>query len=146
MNRINPNSNHRQLTIIIPVLNEANNLPRLVESVRLHMPPSMNLQLIVVDNGSTDGTFEIATALGADVYRSGGAVASARNKGARKATSSVLAFLDADVAITESWGAAIERTVESINADEYILTGAWCRVRPKPDQAQRKPAEAYSIS
>ena len=97
----------------------------------------MNAQLIVVDNGSTDGTFELAESLGAEVYRSGGAVASARNKGARKAKASVLAFLDADVEITESWGDSIAQTVDSIISDENILTGAWYRIRNNPSFLER---------
>ena len=137
MNNTGANEDQPRLAIIVPVLNEADNLPRLVKSLRLHLPSSLSTQLIVVDNGSTDGTFELAKSLGAEVYRSGGAVASARNKGARKASSSVLAFLDADVEITESWGAEIEQTIENIVADEHILSGAWYRIRSNASFLER---------
>lgn len=51
----------RQLTIVIPTYNEAQNLPVLVDGLfRLELP---DLKLIVVDDGSPDGTGEIADQL-----------------------------------------------------------------------------------
>lgn len=44
------------VSIIATVLNEAENIPRLVESLLLQNPPAA--EVIVVDGGSTDGTWE----------------------------------------------------------------------------------------
>ena len=119
------------------MLNESRNLPRLFESLRLHLPSDINPQLIVVDNGSTDDTVNVASALGADVYHSSGTVAGSRNIGAKHATADVLTFLDADVEITESWGKEIDQTIEDIVEDETIITGAWYRVRKDPGLLER---------
>ena len=48
--------------IITPTYNEAENLPRFVKAVRSSLPDA---DLLVVDDGSPDGTGEIADALGA---------------------------------------------------------------------------------
>ncbi|MEN6536209.1 MAG: glycosyltransferase family 2 protein [Bryobacteraceae bacterium] len=52
------------LTVIIPCLNEEQG----IEKVLTRMPPFVD-EVIVVDNGSTDHTSEVASALGATVIR-----------------------------------------------------------------------------
>ncbi len=45
-----------QITVVIPALNEEGNIGRLVEEVFSVVPPGDLAQVIVVDDGSTDGT------------------------------------------------------------------------------------------
>jgi dolichol-phosphate mannosyltransferase len=52
----------RQLTIVIPTYNEAENLPRLIEA--LFELPLPDLKLLIVDDNSPDGTGAIAEELG----------------------------------------------------------------------------------
>ena len=54
----------RECAVIIPCFNEARNIAELVRSVRLFLP-----NVIVVDDGSTDGTSEKAARAGAAVVR-----------------------------------------------------------------------------
>ena len=49
--------------VVLPVLNEAENLPWVLE----RLPPGF--RAVVVDNGSTDGSAEVATERGATVVR-----------------------------------------------------------------------------
>jgi len=51
----------RQLTVVIPTYNEAENLPSLVDN--LFATPISNLKLIIVDDGSPDGTGQLAEEL-----------------------------------------------------------------------------------
>lgn len=51
----------RQLTVVIPTYNEAENLPALVEN--LFETPISNLKLVIVDDGSPDGTGQLAEEL-----------------------------------------------------------------------------------
>jgi len=51
----------RQLTVVIPTYNEAENLPSLVDS--LFETPIPNLKLVIVDDGSPDGTGQLAEEL-----------------------------------------------------------------------------------
>ncbi|WP_376791634.1 glycosyltransferase [Thermoflexus sp.] len=82
------------ISVIIPTLNEAAYLPRLLEALagQTRRPD----EVIVADAGSTDGTPEIARAWGAQVVP-GGRPAVGRNAGARIARGTWLVFLDADV-------------------------------------------------
>jgi glycosyltransferase involved in cell wall biosynthesis len=55
-----------RVAAIVPAYNEARNLPRLAERLRAHAPAC---DVCVVDDGSTDGTAEVAASLGLTVLR-----------------------------------------------------------------------------
>lgn len=85
------------VSVIIPVYNGERYLAEAIESVlaQTHRP----LEVIVVNDGSTDGSAALAAGFGPpvrvlDVARGGGVVA--RNQGAAVARGAWLAFLDAD--------------------------------------------------
>ena len=83
------------LSIIIPAKNEAQNLKLLLPEIRSRHPQA---ELIVVDDGSTDTTRDIAVSSGARCIRhnysvgNGGAI----KTGARAASGEILVFLDGD--------------------------------------------------
>lgn len=61
---------HRRMTgahigVIIPALNEEQSLPKVLAEI----PSALRAEVVVVDNGSTDATAEVATAAGARVVR-----------------------------------------------------------------------------
>jgi glycosyltransferase involved in cell wall biosynthesis len=56
-------NNMQKITALIPAHNEAGRIARVVEQARLHLP------VLVVDDGSTDGTASLAQAAGAEVLR-----------------------------------------------------------------------------
>jgi len=87
-----------ELSIIIPTLNERKYLPKLLKSIRNQHYD--DLEIIVADSNSTDGTREIAEEYGC-VLAKGGRPAIGRNNGARQARGSILLFLDCDVLLTE---------------------------------------------
>ena len=95
----NQSATHREprFSVIIPVYNSAATLARAVESVLAQSWPPY--EIIVVDDGSTDNSLEIARGFGASVRvltQANAGVSAARNRGARTATGDWLAFLDAD--------------------------------------------------
>jgi glycosyltransferase involved in cell wall biosynthesis len=83
-----------QVSVIIPALNEAESIGSVVAS----MPWSQIAECIVVDNGSTDGTGEIAAAAGARVITSPRGYGAAMHAGAAAAlsTSTILVCMDGD--------------------------------------------------
>jgi glycosyltransferase involved in cell wall biosynthesis len=77
------------ITVIIPALNEAESIGQVVGE----MPWDLIAECIVVDNGSTDGTAEIARAAGARV------VSSARGYGAACLTGSDAALVESEILV-----------------------------------------------
>jgi len=85
------------VSVIIPVFNGAEFLAEAVESVRAQNYAS--IEIIVVDDGSTDETSQVVQTLGTDllyVYQPNQGPAAARNFGLTLARSEIIAFLDAD--------------------------------------------------
>ena len=86
-----------RFSIVIPAYNAATTLARAIESVRAQSWPAH--EVIVVDDGSTDDTADVASQVGGAVRlirQPNSGVSAARNAGAAAATGDWLAFLDAD--------------------------------------------------
>ena len=99
------------LSFIIPVRNDADGLRRCLRAVAA-AADGLACEIIVVDNGSTDGSAKVAHEAGAAVVSAPGLrVSAVRNRGAAAATGELLAFVDADNEICRGWAhAAIEAT------------------------------------
>lgn len=52
-----------ELSVIIPCYNESDNLPRLFEAVAGSVPPDLAMEVIFVDNGSTDDSARVLAEL-----------------------------------------------------------------------------------
>ena len=88
-----------KVSVILPVHNRADVLPRAIESVLGQ--ELRDFELVVIDDGSTDGSAEVAELFGDERIRlirldrnRGGNVA--RNEGIRAARAPLIAFLDSD--------------------------------------------------
>lgn len=93
-----------QVTFIIPCYNEVNYISGCVHSIYNQSCDKDIYEIIVVDNGSTDGTQDVAASLGAKVITNSRRGASAsRNLGARYARGVFLAFVDADCILDPLW-------------------------------------------
>jgi len=90
------------LSIIIPTKNEQENLPRLLDSIRMQGFKEKELEIIVADASSNDRTREIAS-----IYRcrivGGGLPAIGRNNGAKCSFGDILIFKDADSPFPENF-------------------------------------------
>jgi len=89
---------HGRVSVIIPVYNGSAFLAEAVESVRGQADAL--LEVVIVDDGSTDGTAELAKGLPQAglryVYQDNAGPSSARNHGLTLARGDVIGFLDAD--------------------------------------------------
>ena len=84
-----------KISIIIPTLNEAENIKKAIATTQR----SINIEVIIVDAGSEDGTVEIAQSLGVKVISSFPGRAVQMNTGAVAATGEILLFLHADTCL-----------------------------------------------
>ena len=97
---MNPPSEMPELSIIIPVLNEASGLTQLLE--RLQPCRAQGGEIIVVDGGSSDATEHLAARLADRVIASPNGRGCQMNAGAALAQGSVLLFLHADTRLPPS--------------------------------------------
>lgn len=92
-------------SVVIPVRNGGAEIERLARSLKALDYPADRLELIVVDNRSTDGTAERVAGAGVRVVRADAVASSyhARNAGWRAAAGEWIAFTDADCVAPEGW-------------------------------------------
>jgi uncharacterized protein len=101
-----------QISIIIPVLNEASNL----EPMLRPLENAVNVEAIAIDGGSTDGTFERAESLGVKAIRCEPGRARQMNAGAAVASGEILLFLHADTLLPEGFEAIVRAMLRQPNA------------------------------
>jgi len=87
-----------KVSIVIPAYNEAMNIGRLIESIQYQDYPFQSYEIIVVDDGSEDGTGELARSYGAKVIRHERNLGKARalENGIKNARGDVVITMDAD--------------------------------------------------
>ena len=104
------------ITIVVPTFNRADRLEHSLRSLLILESPPQPYDIIVVDNGSTDGTAEVVSRFAAGCRvpvrclrepRAG--VSWARNAAIRSASAPILAFMDDDQDVAPDWLIAIAR-------------------------------------
>ena len=107
------------ITVIIPVYNIMEYLPRCVYSVTSQT--YRNLEIFLVDDGSTDGTGELCDKLGAEdsrirvFHKENGGSSSARNLGLETAAGEYVGFVDSDDYIEPDMYERLIRAIERHN-------------------------------
>src|SRR5690349_18103068 len=101
-----------RVSVVVPVRDGERFLAEALGSAAAQTPAAH--ELLVVDDGSADGSAELAERLGARVLRQAReGQAAARNLGVRAATGELVAFLDAD----DLWPArSLERRLAAMRA------------------------------
>ncbi len=100
------------VSIVIPARNEELHIKKVVQSIFLQQCKGAEIEVIVVDDGSTDGTAQAARSAGATVLElnskgARGNPAAARNRGAAISSGDPIIFLDADCIVADGWLKAI---------------------------------------
>jgi glycosyltransferase involved in cell wall biosynthesis len=122
------------ITVILCTYNRCKHLPAALNSVAASMlPQSVEWEILVVDNNSTDQTREIATQFCKQdprrfryLFEAQPGLSSARNAGIRQARGRILAFVDDDVIVGPSW---LRNLTAALHGGEWAGVGG--RVIPK---------------
>ncbi|RRJ87015.1 glycosyltransferase family 2 protein [Gulosibacter macacae] len=112
-----------RVSIVVPAYNEERVLANCLNSILLHAAP--NAEIIVVDDGSSDRTFEIAQCYTADprvtaITKPNGGKGSALNAGYELTTGDIILFVDADGVFTA------ETIPEMLRTFHHSRVGAVC--------------------
>ena len=116
----------RLVSVVIPCLNVANTVERLVRSLRAQqLPVGVEIEIVTVDNGSTDGTAELLRRLPVRIIEEEKrGPAAARNAGVRGARGEIIVFLDADMRAAHGRLIAEHLRTLDVHVDAGISGGA----------------------
>lgn len=109
-----------KVSVVLPAKNEAGGLPRTLAGLKAIVPDA---EVIVVDDGSNDGTPALASGQGARVISSPYSMGNgaAIKRGARAATGEVIVFMDAD---GQHDAASIPSLLEKLDEGYDMVVGA----------------------
>ncbi len=104
--------------VVVPTRDSMRTLGACLHSIRAQDVP---VQLIVVDNDSTDGTYELARELADTAVRGGPERSAQRNTGVRLATADWILWIDADMVLPPETVSAALATARQTGADAVAV-------------------------
>lgn len=106
-----------KISVVIPALNEEKLLPFCLQSLLNQNYPRDQYEIIVVDNGSTDKTSQIAESFGVAIYKYNGinTCGATRQFGTTKTQAPIIAFTDADSKVPHDWLSTIDTLFKDQN-------------------------------
>jgi cellulose synthase/poly-beta-1,6-N-acetylglucosamine synthase-like glycosyltransferase len=94
-----------RVTVIVPAYNEITRIPQCIQALKAQSYPAARLQIIIVDNGSSDGTLELLQRtpdiVALQELRPGSYAA--RNFALQYADAEIVGFTDADCVPDKDW-------------------------------------------
>lgn len=108
------------VSIIVPALNASPTLPACLQACQTQtLPAGLQLEIILVDDGSTDGTREIAKTTPVQLiqHQNRRGAAAARNSGLAAAAGEIILFTDADCMPQPNWVAEMTRPFQDATVD-----------------------------
>lgn len=121
------------VSVIIPTKNSSRTLDKCLKSIQDQTYP--NIEIILVDNNSTDNTKEIARKFTDKVYNKGPERSSQRNYGAKKAKGEYLLIHDSDIyfhpnSVQECVDLALDKQADAVILPEKSIgEGYWTKVK-----------------
>ena len=106
------------ISVVVPVYNGAGHIGACIASLLAMDYPQDNIEIIIVDNDSTDATPHIISQYPVVTLReSTPGSSAARNAGIRRARGTIIAFTDADCLVERQWAQEIEAVFQDPNVD-----------------------------
>lgn len=110
------------LSIIIPVYNTEKYLKECLDSVLLEIKEQKNIEVILIDDGSTDDSSKIYKSYSQSNFKhfknENHGVSYSRNEGLKKAKGTWVMFLDSDDLLSKNWSHVIN---EELNSKDDII-------------------------
>jgi glycosyltransferase involved in cell wall biosynthesis len=105
------------VTVVIPARNEGERIGQVIRGIR---KVSKDYKIIVIDDGSTDRTYEVAKSLGCESYRLGKNMGKgfACRLGVQKAKTERIVFIDADM---QFYPEEIPKLAESLDGCDIVI-------------------------
>lgn len=103
------------VSIIITTRNSAKTLKSLLQSIKKQSYKT--IEIVVIDNNSSDQTIEIAESFTKKVFTWGPERSAQRNFGTRKSTGKYLLMLDSDMVLTKN---VVDECVKKIESDQQL--------------------------
>lgn len=107
----------KSVSVIITTKNEERNMENILSSLKKQT--LKDIEIIVVDNNSTDKTKQISQKFGALVFNKGPERSAQRNFGVSKASGKYVVILDADMILETK---VLEECFKKAEEDEYLKT------------------------
>ncbi|MDP3731551.1 MAG: glycosyltransferase [Candidatus Omnitrophota bacterium] len=124
-----------QVSVIITTKNEELSIKNCLESIKNQNFPEEKVEIIVVDNNSSDKTKEISAKYTEKIYNFGPERSAQRNFGILRSNGKYFLYLDADMALSKNVLSECFRKCESegyiaLYIPEMIMgNGFWIKVR-----------------
>src|SRR4030042_2580234 len=108
----------KQISIVLPTFNSAKVRGKCLESLKNQTIDSEKYEVIVVDDGSTDETEEVAARYPVRyIYQENRGPAVARNNGVIQSQGDIILFTDADCDPQSNW---IEEMIKPLNDNQVV--------------------------
>lgn len=116
------------ISIIIPAYNEEKYIGKTLDSIKnLELKQEWDLEIVVINSGSTDNTESVAGSYGAKVIdEPHKGIGFARQEGIKHAKGEIVAFTDADTVVPANW---LLKIVEKLSAANVSFVYGTFRVR-----------------
>lgn len=106
------------ISIIIPAYNAESTLPACLQVLKPQLEQPTGFEVIVVDDGSTDNTAQVAVSMGVTVVeQQNSGPAAARNAGVAASTGEIILFTDADCEPSQDWVRQISDALKNREID-----------------------------
>ena len=107
------------VSVIVPVYNDEKRIENCIKSLLTQTYPSENYEIIIVDNGSTDGTLKKINRFPVKIFHENNFQGSyaARNKGLTYAKGKIIAFTDSDCTPVAEWITEGVKAIHEKSAD-----------------------------
>jgi cellulose synthase/poly-beta-1,6-N-acetylglucosamine synthase-like glycosyltransferase len=133
-----------KVSVLIPAYNEEENIKMVIESLKKCEYPKNKLEIVVVDDGSTDDTYKVAKECGVKVFRKKrGGKAEALNLGIKKCKGDFILVLDADCYVEKN---SIQKMLKYFSNEKIAAVVSSIRVYKPANILEKLQSIEYLLS